>query len=489
MKNFSSAMSLVLLSFSLVVFASCSNSSDSSSSSSSNSSTSSDSDSSSSDDGTPVVENLSLSAVERGAETTVTLTYTAEDNASACEIDDLTNLTETTECACDGDGACSVGVTSDSNFAGAVGFDYTVTVNDVESDVATVSYEIECTVSIQLGGAIQPCDELNLVTAVSTVAGDAGTSGSTDDTGTAAEFNSPGSITTDGTNLYIADGTNHTIRQMVISTGVVTTLAGTASSSGSTDGTGSAARFYFPNGITTDGTNLYVTDYGNQTIRQIVIATGVVTTLAGTVSSTGTTDGTGSAARFNYPGSITTDGTNLYVSDYLSHTIRKVVITTGVVTTLAGTAGASGNSNGTGTAASFKGPGGLTTDGTNLYVVDTLNHMIRKIVIASGVVTTVAGSSAAWGSTDDTGTAASFWNPADITMDGANLYVTGGANHKVRQIEISTNVVTTLAGSSSSGTTDDTGTAARFNTPDGITSDGTDLFIVDSGNHTIRKME
>ncbi|MBI5236082.1 MAG: hypothetical protein HY886_07530, partial [Deltaproteobacteria bacterium] len=76
-------------------------------------------------------------------------------------------------------------------------------------------------------------------------------------------------ITTDGTNLYVADTYNHTIRKIVISTGVVTTLAGTALSTGSTDGTGSVARFYNPFGITTDGTNLYVADTSNHTIRKI----------------------------------------------------------------------------------------------------------------------------------------------------------------------------------------------------------------------------
>ena len=100
----------------------------------------------------------------------------------------------------------------------------------------------------------------------------------------------------------------------------VTTLAG--SSEGSTDATGTSARFYRPSGITTDGTNLYVADYSNHRIRKIVISTGVVTTLAG--SSSGNTDATGTSATFNYPIGITTDGTNLYVSDTYNHRIRKI---------------------------------------------------------------------------------------------------------------------------------------------------------------------
>ena len=135
-----------------------------------------------------------------------------------------------------------------------------------------------------------------------------------------ASFNYPRGITTDGTNLYVADYDNHRIRRIVISTGVVTTLAG--SSEGSTDATGTSARFYRPSGITTDGTNLYVADMYNHRIRKIVIDNGTVTTLAG--SSSGFADATGTSARFNAPVGITTDGTNLYVTDFFNHRIRKI---------------------------------------------------------------------------------------------------------------------------------------------------------------------
>ena len=113
----------------------------------------------------------------------------------------------------------------------------------------------------------------------------------------------------------------------------VTTFAG-QSDNDSTDGTGTAARFYSPIGITTDGENLYVADTGNNRIRKIVIDNGTVTTLAG--SSQGYTDNAiGTSASFNGPRGITTDGENLYVVDYGNHLIRKIVISTGAVTTLA----------------------------------------------------------------------------------------------------------------------------------------------------------
>jgi len=117
-----------------------------------------------------------------------------------------------------------------------------------------------------MGGSSQGV-ELSLSTVVTTVAG-TGSSGSANGTGTSASFNGPRGITTDGTNLYVADLCNHLIRKIVISTGAVTTVAGTGSQ-GSADGTGTSASFYRPTGITTDGTNLYVADYVNNLIRKI----------------------------------------------------------------------------------------------------------------------------------------------------------------------------------------------------------------------------
>ncbi|MBI3793985.1 MAG: fibronectin type III domain-containing protein, partial [Nitrospinae bacterium] len=339
-----------------------------------------------------------------------------------------------------------------------------------------------------LGGTFQG-GSLGLGGVVTTFAGGAGVFGTTDGTGTGARFSFPYGLTTDGTNLYVADTTNNTIRQVVIATGVVTTLAGSGTALGTTDGTGTGARFYLPNGITTDGTNVYVADTYNHTIRKVVIATGVVTTLAGSGTALGTADGTGTAARFNHPQGITTDGTNVYVADTYNQTIRKVVIATGVVTTLAGSA-AIGTIDGTGTGARFYLPRGLTTDGTNLYVVDCANHTIRQIVISTGVVTTLAGGAGVTGTTDGTGTAARFNYPEGITTDGTNLYVADTTNNTIRQVVIATGVVTTLAGGAGlTGTTDGTGTAARFYLPSGLTSDGTNLYVADSSNNNIRKIK
>jgi sugar lactone lactonase YvrE len=170
-------------------------------------------------------------------------------------------------------------------------------------------------------------------------------SGSIDGIGAAARFFNPNDITSDGTNLYVTDSFNNTIRKIVLATGAVTTFAGTSLAFGSKDGIGTAATFTELAGITNDGTNLYVSDTTNKTIRKINIATANVTTLAGKVFALGSADGIGAAASFNIPYGLTSDDTHLYVADIFNNTIRKVVISTAAVTTLAGTAGVNGTVN------------------------------------------------------------------------------------------------------------------------------------------------
>ncbi len=268
-----------------------------------------------------------------------------------------------------------------------------------------------------------------------------------------------------------------------------TLFAGTAASAGSTDGTGAAALFYGPDGLALDSSgNLYVADRNNQEIRKVTSA-GVVTTVAGSPGMEGTTDATGSAARFNGPAGVAVgSGGDIYVSDSGNNTIRKIT-SAGVVTTLAGTAGTGGSANGTGTAALFNQPYGMAVDGSgNIYVVDTGNNMIREVTQA-GVVTTVAGSISS-GSSDGTGGSASFNQPVGIAIDASgNLYVSDSGNGTIRKIA-SGGVVTTIAGTPGvSGYSDGTGAAAQFGSPRGLAVDGTGtLFVVDSANNTIRKI-
>ena len=355
--------------------------------------------------------------------------------------------------------------------------------NSANTVAAAVSTATGTGSTALMGGAKQGTP-LSLSGLVSTFAGSK-TSGAVDGVGIGASFSAPKGITTDGTNLYVTDSANKKIRKIVIATGAVTTLAGSGGT-GAVDGVGAAASFGSNlTGITTDGTNLFVTDTNNYTIRKIVIATGAVSTFAGSGISSAV-DGTGTAASFKSPRGITTDGTNLYVTDINNYSIRKIVIATGAVTTLAGS-GTSGSVDGTGTAASFKGPYGITTDGTNLYVADSSSNTIRKVVISTGAVTTLAGSGTL-ASVDGTGSSASFNSPRGITTDGTNIYEVDYGNSTIRKIVISTGAVTTLAGSGAVGSADGTGSAASFNFPDQITTDGASLFVADPGNNVIRKI-
>lgn len=319
-----------------------------------------------------------------------------------------------------------------------------------------------------------------------TLAGTAGTTGWLDGTGASARFNNPRSITRFGSNLFVMDSGNHTIRIISIPTGEVTS---TSVNNPGADGAAEYALFYLPVGLTTDGTNLYVADSGNNTIRKMVIATGIVSTLAGSRGNAGAIDGTGVAARFNTPTGVTTDGPNLYVADWSNKTIRKIVIATGETTTLAGTAGSAGFADGIGAIARFNSPRHITTDGKNLYVTDSVNNTIRMINIESGAVSTLAGSAGVTGSADGIGSAARFNYPSGITTDGVNLYVSDTKNHLIRKIVISTGVVTTLAGRT--GMTwyaDGIGINATFDNPDGITTDGTNLYVSDTKHTKIRKI-
>jgi hypothetical protein len=294
-----------------------------------------------------------------------------------------------------------------------------------------------CTLALTAcgGGDDRGSSGLNLSAAVTTLAGD-GTVGWVDDPiGTNARFNFPCGIATDGANLYVADANNHSIRKIVIASGAVTSLAGGGTSGWVDDPVGINARFNFPFGFAIDGVNLYVADTDNHRIRKIVIAGGAVTTLAGDGTLGWVDDPVGANARFNFPVGMATDGVNLYVADSSNNRIRKIVIASGAVTTLAGGGTSGWVDDPVGTNARFDFPTGIATDGVNLYVADRSNHRIRKIVIASGAVTTLVGGGTLGWVDDPVGTNARFYSPYDITTDGANLYVADANNDRIRKID------------------------------------------------------
>lgn len=325
---------------------------------------------------------------------------------------------------------------------------------------------------------------------VSTFAGLAGSAGGLDGTGPAARFSCPEAIAVDVSGVVFVAG-NHTIRR-ISAAGEVTTLAGSPGVYGSTDGTGSQARFYAPTGVAVDASgNVYVADQLNHTIRTVT-PSGTVTTLAGQPGSYGSTDGTGSVARFWRPSGIAVDASGtVYVAGNWNHTIR-AVSPGGSVTTLAGTAGSRGDVDGTGSAARFMQPYGIAADASGgLWVAELGNHTVRRVT-AGGVVSTLAGSAAAFGVTDGAGSQARFWEPFDVTVDQAGtVYVADFENDAIRKISAA-GAVTTVAGvggSYGAGAQDGTGTAARFSGPVDVAvgPDG-NVYVSDFYNCTIRKM-
>lgn len=224
------------------------------------------------------------------------------------------------------------------------------------------------------------------------LAGLAGTSGSVNGTGTAARFDQPWGLAVDSAgNVYVADTLNHTIRKITAS-GVVTLLAGVPGTPGSANGANNVATFSRPTGVAVNGagTVVVVADYNSHMVRQI--SGGSVTTLAG-AGTAGTTDGPGSAAQFRNPFGVALNsaGTLAYVSDQNNQTIRTVTVPGGVVTTLAGAAGG-GYADGPNNTALFNTPRGIAVDAAgNVYVADSGNLLVRKITVG-GFVTTLAGA-------------------------------------------------------------------------------------------------
>ncbi len=327
--------------------------------------------------------------------------------------------------------------------------------------------------------------------AVTVLAGPLDPLGTTDAVGTSARFFYPSGIAGDGTFLYVCDTNNSTIRRVRIDSREVTTIAGAAGSAGSADGTGSAARFDHPSSLACDGSNLYIADTYNHTIRRLALASAAVTTIAGTAGQSGAIDAIGSGARFKYPCGLACGEDCLYISDTYNHTIRRLDLATGAVSTLAGTAGTPGSGDGT-ASSGFSYPAGLTLAGAALYISDTYNQTVRRLALSTGEVTTVAGQAGAAGVMDGSASSARFSLPAGIASDGSYLYVTGRGSNLIRRVSIATGAVSTLAGYAlhyQRGSADGPGGSARFCMPEDIVCVGAQLYVCDSYNNSIRRVD
>ena len=281
---------------------------------------------------------------------------------------------------------------------------------------------------------------------------------------------------------------------------IITTVAGNGTAGFSGDGgAATSASLSFPRAVAVDGSgNLFIADQDNERVRRVDVATGVITTVAGTGTDGFSGDGSlATSAQLNLPRAVAVDGSgNLYISDSGNNRVRRVDTATGVITTVAGTGtpGFSGD-GGLATTAQLKFSMTVAVDGTgSLYIADQVNNRIRRVDARSGVITTVAGTGTPGFSGDgELATSASLYEPTGLAVDGSgNLYISDRGNHRVRKVDAATGVITTVAGTGSDGFSSDGGpaTSASLHSPVGLTVDGSgNLYIAEWENNRVRKVE
>jgi len=333
---------------------------------------------------------------------------------------------------------------------------------------------------------------------ITTVVGN-GTNGYSGDTGaaTGANLSNPSGVAVDSAgNIFIADTNNSCIREVVVSTGIITTVAGKGRGyNGNYGDNGTATNAYlgYPQGVTLDSAgNIYIADTNNNSIREVTAVNSFITTIAGNnVRSFSGDFGAATSASLNNPSGVAVDSAgNIYIADRQNNRVRLVTKTTSIITTYAG--GSVGD-NGTATSATLYSPNSVAVDGQgNSYFVDTSNNLIRKVTASTGIITTVAGNGSLGYSGDNgAATSASLNNPSGVAVDSnGNIYIADTYNSRLRMVTPG-GIITTVAGNGSCSYTGDTGfaTGASLCNPAGVAVDSTgNIYIADSSNSCVRKV-
>jgi sugar lactone lactonase YvrE len=346
--------------------------------------------------------------------------------------------------------------------------------------------------------------QVQLVPVITTVAGN-GTAGYSGDNGpaTSAELSQPQDVAVDASgNIYFADANNHLIRKVMAATGIITTVAGGGTAGYGTagypgdNGPATSAELTQPDGVAVDASgNIYIAD--SDRIRKVTAATGIITTVAGNGTQGYSGDnGPATSAELSGAFGVAVDASgNIYIADYSNLRIRKVTVATGIITTVAGngTQGYSGD-NGLATSAEVDYPYGVAVDTLgNIYIADTFNNRVREVSASTGIITTVAGDGA-YGYSGDNGAAASseMENPTGVTIDASgNVYIADQFNNRIRKVMAATGIITTVAGDGTIGYAGDNGPAtnAELDGPWGVAVDVSgNLYIGDLQNNRIRKV-
>ena len=281
-------------------------------------------------------------------------------------------------------------------------------------------------------------------------------------------------------------------RTGAIAVGDITTVAGGFTGDG---GPATSALLSFPSGVTVDALgNLFIASH--KRTRRVDIETGVITTVAGDGTFGFSGDGgPATSASFRFPVAVAVDSAgNLFIADSENHRIRRVDGATGAISTVAGTGSFSGD-GGTATSARLNRPRGVVVDASgDLFIADCCNHRIRRVASATGVITTVAGDGTPIACADaGSAPSASLNSPIGVAVDAlGNLFIADFGSHRVRRVDAATGVITTVAGDGTYGFSGDGGpaTSARLRSPTGVAVDASgNLFIADSGNNRIRRVE
>jgi trimeric autotransporter adhesin len=335
---------------------------------------------------------------------------------------------------------------------------------------------------------------------ITTIAGN-GIAGAVGDGGlaTLANLNAPEGIALDDLgNIYISDNLNNKVRKINAKTGIITTVAGNGTGGFSGDGgPATSAELLKPGNIAFDRQgNLYIADLFNQRIRKVSKATGIITTIAGTGASGYTGDkGLATSATLYYPDAVRIDSAgNIYIADELNNAVRKITVSTGIITTVAGT-GSSGytGDGGPATSAKIGCPSDIAFDSSwNMYISDG-NNVIRKVDAHTGIITTVVGNGTEGYSGDSASAkASSIDGPVGIAVDAfGNIYIADLDNSRIREVKASTGIITTIIGNGMKGYSGDGGpaTKAEIYWPLFMTLDRAgNLYFDDNFNNRVRKV-
>ena len=280
----------------------------------------------------------------------------------------------------------------------------------------------------------------------------------------------PSGIKVDGTgDIFFVDNSNHRVRKVTVSTGIITTIAGTGAYGYNGDNiVATTAQLKDPTGIALDGLgNIYIADTYNCRVRKVTVSTGMITTIAGTENCGYNGDDiVATDAQLDSPAGVALDGIgNIYIADTFNSLVRIVTISTGRISSID---------------VSLDYPLGVALDGLgNIYIADTYHNRVIKVTVSTGIITTIADSDI-------------LFKPSDVALDGkGNVYIADTEHNRILKVAVSTGIITTIAGTGAYGYNGDNilATTAELALPAGVAVDEMgNVYIADSDNDRIRQL-